>query len=302
MGETDQVQVKTDPNTSDSEKRPFYAPWMIGVLVIFAICECCFWAWGVGALGILGLLVALLFSSLRYCIVRTSFLGLFAVAISVLMLVGFFYIISRCTFLSDRIGYYICTNNLKQVGLALHNIHDARGQFPPAFMADEAGQPMHSWRTLVLPFLEQNHLYQAYDFKQPWNSPKNQAVIAESRFSGETMQCPSIDNLGCSKDRADYVAVTGADTIWPADGTSRSLKDITVDPSNVAMLIEINNSDIQWSEPRDIKLEDLLSGKVSWSETGMHIFHGVWDYPVPGRNVLFADASVRYIRGDLTPD
>ena len=60
-----------------------------------------------------------------------------------------------------------CTNNLKQIGLAMQNYHSAYGTFSPAFIADEQGNPMHSWRFVILPFLEEQGLYEAYDFSQP---------------------------------------------------------------------------------------------------------------------------------------
>src|SRR5207248_11120546 len=44
-----------------------------------------------------------------------------------------------------------CSNNLRQIGLALHNYAQVYGSFPPAFVADEEGKPMHSWRVLILP-------------------------------------------------------------------------------------------------------------------------------------------------------
>ena len=47
-----------------------------------------------------------------------------------------------------------CSNNLTQIGLAMHSYHAAHGCFPPAYVADEKGRPKHSWRVLLLPFLD----------------------------------------------------------------------------------------------------------------------------------------------------
>src|SRR5438105_1376638 len=66
-----------------------------------------------------------------------------------------------------------CGNNMKQIELALLNYHDANKSFPPAYVADAEGKPMHSWRVLILPYLERNDLYQQYDFNEPWNGPHN---------------------------------------------------------------------------------------------------------------------------------
>jgi hypothetical protein len=46
----------------------------------------------------------------------------------------------------------ICGNNLKQIGLALHNYHRDHGTFPPAYVPDNNGQPSHSWRVLILTY------------------------------------------------------------------------------------------------------------------------------------------------------
>ncbi len=53
-----------------------------------------------------------------------------------------------------------CQNNLKQIGLALLNYESTFRSFPPAVFTDDHGKPMKSWRVAILPFLEQQALYQ----------------------------------------------------------------------------------------------------------------------------------------------
>ncbi len=68
-------------------------------------------------------------------------------------------------------------NNMKQIGLAVHNFISVHGKLPPAVIYGPDGKPWHSWRVLLLPYLEANAVYNAYDFSEPWDSPKNKALL-----------------------------------------------------------------------------------------------------------------------------
>jgi type II secretory pathway pseudopilin PulG len=89
-----------------------------------------------------------------------------------------------------------CSNNLKQIGLALHNYHSATGEFPPA-ATWPAGSDMDAagnadigpnWVILVLPYMEQQNLRDAFDLTLPITD----AVNAAPRGANiGTMLCPS---------------------------------------------------------------------------------------------------------------
>jgi hypothetical protein len=68
-------------------------------------------------------------------------------------------------------------NNLLQIGLALHNFRSTMDHFPPAVVYGPDGKPWHSWRVLLLPYLEQMALAEEYDFSQPWNGPNNLKLL-----------------------------------------------------------------------------------------------------------------------------
>jgi prepilin-type N-terminal cleavage/methylation domain-containing protein/prepilin-type processing-associated H-X9-DG protein len=86
-----------------------------------------------------------------------------------------------------------CQNNLKQIGLALHNHHDANGYFPPSwkYAAPAGGVPyatFHGWGVFVLPYLEQSALYQRYDFnKDSFEEPNLSVVLTPLKV----FQCPA---------------------------------------------------------------------------------------------------------------
>ena len=61
----------------------------------------------------------------------------------------------------------LCTNNLKQLALAMHTYNDYHKSFPPAYTTDEDGKPLHSWRVLILPFIEQRGLYESIRLDEP---------------------------------------------------------------------------------------------------------------------------------------
>ncbi|HKB05552.1 MAG TPA: DUF1559 domain-containing protein [Gemmataceae bacterium] len=64
-----------------------------------------------------------------------------------------------------------CTNNLKQMGLALHNHHDTMGGFPPARRVVPVGNTtvIHSWTPYVLAYIEQDNVQRLYRFDRNWN-------------------------------------------------------------------------------------------------------------------------------------
>jgi prepilin-type N-terminal cleavage/methylation domain-containing protein/prepilin-type processing-associated H-X9-DG protein len=86
-----------------------------------------------------------------------------------------------------------CSNNLKQLGLDLHNYHDANQCFPPGRLktAPEAGQSAvdyHGWITYILPYLEQGNLFRGYRLDLPW---KDAANVPVGKLHLNVLTCPS---------------------------------------------------------------------------------------------------------------
>ena len=78
-------------------------------------------------------------------------------------------------------------NKLKQILLAMHNYHDFHGHLPPRATATKEGQLLLSWRVMILPFLEQQALYEQFHLDEPWDSPHNLRLA-------ETIPAPYLDS------------------------------------------------------------------------------------------------------------
>ena len=76
-------------------------------------------------------------------------------------------------------GIEASSRKMKQIGLAMHNYHDANKSFPAQASFDASGRPLLSWRVLLLPYLEQNELYKQFHLDEPWNSEHNRKLIAK---------------------------------------------------------------------------------------------------------------------------
>src|SRR5947209_20585507 len=103
-----------------------------------------------------------------------------------------------------------CSNNLKQMGIALHNHHDSRGTFPPGGMqTGDNGTPCYTtWAIEILPYIEQDALYKKYDQSKLNTDAVNYAAVAQARV--KTYECPSDPLIG----KTDIPA-SGPDTTRP---------------------------------------------------------------------------------------
>src|SRR5437588_11732972 len=82
-----------------------------------------------------------------------------------------------------------CQNNLKQIGLALHNYHDTYKKFPHNVRPVASGGIRRCWATDILPFIEQAPMYNRYDQTQNWSAPVNLPVTS---LKVSIYQCPSV--------------------------------------------------------------------------------------------------------------
>ncbi len=179
-----------------------------------------------------------------------------------------------------------CVNNLKQIALALHNYQAAYGSLPPAYIADEQGRPRHSWRVLILPFLEQQSLYDQYDFREPWDGPNNIKLLGNMPFM---FGCPSNHAPGPGVSAfTSYLAISGPGTMFPGAESIR-LDQVTDRPAETLMVVEVANLQIPWTKPEDLDVNKM----------GSHVNHrkypSVSSNHSGGANVALGDATCRFL-------
>jgi hypothetical protein len=171
-------------------------------------------------------------------------------------------------------------NNMKQIGLALHNYHDTYGTFPPAYIPDEDGKPMHSWRVLILPFVEESYLYDQYDFDKPWDHSDNMAVTAQLP---SVYRSPFLETADSAQGLTPYVAISAPDTAL-GETEGAQLREIVDRHSGTMMLLENFAQPVYWAEPTDVSPDQILAN-----------YNRMAKNPQMGINVLMADISVHFI-------
>jgi prepilin-type processing-associated H-X9-DG protein len=181
----------------------------------------------------------------------------------------------------EAAGRASSSNNLKQIGIAVHNYHDVMGKFP-ADIKDKTGKAILSWRVEILPYIEQENVYRMVKRDEPWDSPANKEM---AKVQIKTFMSPNATNnqVEGGYGVTHYRGVKGKGMAF--DPTVKQLRfvDFTDGTSNTIMVVE-SGDPVAWMRPDDLTIPE--KGPLP-------------RFDVPGRpgqfNALFADGSVRWI-------
>lgn len=194
-----------------------------------------------------------------------------------------------------------CKNNLKQIIIAMQIHHDQRGDFPPLYITDAQGNRLHSWRVLLLPYMEQGLLFRRIRLNEPWDSEYNRQFHSQMP---EFYRCPS----------SPHDAASGLTSYFSVEGQNAPLQPVAVDTSkpdtiahyrsatnfgslirgssNQVMVFEANGYAVNWMQPDDPTFAELRMSKDPNSE-------GAGSNHAELLNVAYADGRVRSMSSDL---
>ncbi len=180
-----------------------------------------------------------------------------------------------------------CRNSLKHIGLALQNYYDKHGSFPPAYTVDAAGKPLHSWRTLLLPYLEEEALYKTIDLTKPWDDPVNAKAL---NTVVSAFQCPA-NTYDSESNLTTYQAVVTPESCLRG-GMSATMAEIKDGPDKTVVVVEVPESKaVPWMKPSDVD-EAFFVGQSDDLAPGDY-----W----PHAHLLFADNHIEHFNTDKTP-
>lgn len=172
--------------------------------------------------------------------------------------------------------------------MAVANYHEVYGSLPPAYVLGPDGTPWHSWRVLILPFLEQQAIYNAYRFDEPWNGPNNSRLADKV---GSIYLRAGLDPK--TRRTTSFVAVVGPGTAWPG-ATALKMYEIGDGTDNTLLAVEVPDGDIPWMAPIDLRFEQ-MSFRIN-DGTGRSL-----GSRLGGSRVTTVADSVHNLRDDLGP-
>jgi hypothetical protein len=130
----------------------------------------------------------------------------------------------------------------------LVDYNDKHGRLPPAVVYGKDGKPLHSWRVLILPFIEEEELYRQFRLDEPWDSPHNRKLLsrmppAYALPPGKASRCPAYHTVmhvfvGKGAAFEDHKALKIPDDF--PDGTANTL-----------LVVEAGEP-VPWTKPQDL--------------------------------------------------
>ena len=221
-----------------------------------------------------------------------------------------------------------CKNNLKQIGLALHNYHDTHRVFPSGVVSSNN----LAWSTMVLPFIDQaplyNHISTATDsFAEPWEDANYDGTLDDPIDEANTvipaLLCPSDTTGGRNSKIGNYgtsnyiVAHTASNAGETADvlasfyeNSSRRMRDYTDGLSNTVQVVERTGQGTYkgsiWIGRRDgidvfeiWTRIDRISNDDHYRPNGT-IWAATSSLHVGGAHVLMGDGRVRFVSENIS--
>jgi hypothetical protein len=162
-------------------------------------------------------------------------------------------------------------NNLKQIAIAAHSHHDVFKRIPSPKHISQNGQAVDlSWRVSILPFIEQQALFQQFDTTLPWDNPRN------APFQNIVIQVYQSPRFEPVPGQTHYQAFTGPNTLFPDNGP-RTFAAIPDGTSNTFLAAEAIQA-VPWTKPADMDVQP----------------NGALPLP-PMFNAAMADGSVRFV-------
>jgi prepilin-type N-terminal cleavage/methylation domain-containing protein/prepilin-type processing-associated H-X9-DG protein len=226
-----------------------------------------------------------------------------------------------------------CANNLKQLGLGLHNYHDANGGFPPA----RQDTPLHDWVPFTLPYIELDNLYRQYNFSVAWDNAVNDGTKAAPKadqYQPKIFLCPSAPSVRSTTHNRGAIDYSPPNQIArpnpflnvvpPSDSTylgvlghniSRRIIDVVDGTAHTIILAEDagrnqdwqmgkfvspNNNTGAWANPgTDITINGYdPATKSQPGACGVNCtnFNEIYAFHPGGANALFTDGHVQTLR------
>jgi prepilin-type processing-associated H-X9-DG protein len=182
-----------------------------------------------------------------------------------------------------------CAVQLKKIGVAFHEYHNAHEHFPAPWLAGRDGKALLSWRVALLPNLGYRSLYDRFHLDEPWDSLHNRALLGEMP---REFACPQGPDR--AKGQTGYLVVVGPITEFGSANTpfeptrGAEIREMTDGTSGTVLVFE-TDSLVPWTKPDDLR----------WERDG----------PLPrlasphadGANVLFADGTARFLKNTIIP-
>lgn len=169
-------------------------------------------------------------------------------------------------------------NDLKQMALAMHNFEEGK-TLPPAARCDSQGHPLLSWRVLILPYLEQNALYNEFHLDEPWDSPHNLRLLPRM----PKVYDPLLLDKKVKPYHTSFQAFVGKGAAFEGRDGLRLPNDFSDGTSNTILVVEAAHL-VSWTKPDDLPFD--RKGSLPLLER----------FFSPSFQVAMADGSVRKIK------
>lgn len=183
----------------------------------------------------------------------------------------------------------INTDNLRNLGLAMHSFHDVHKQLPgPAICDLKTGKPLLSWRVALLPFLDEGKLFKEFKLDEPWDSDHNMKLL--DRVPA-VFAPPGLE--GKEKVKTFFQVFVGRNAMFEMQPDARAphgvrglrLVAIPDGTSNTIMIVEAGKP-VPWTKPEDLPFDD----------TGKTQVPGLGGISKEGFLACFGDGRVEFFR------